>query len=96
MYEDMVKLRAIWIACNKPNLEVRVDDARKADAITLSTSALHWTIPLAGKSSSLGVLAKRMLEYNRHAWQEDDACYNTALQICKDYEDGMLWYSAAN
>ena len=27
---------------------------------------------------------------------EDNACYNVALQICKDYEEGMLWYSEAN
>jgi hypothetical protein len=44
----------------------------------------------------LGVLAKRMLEYTRHAWQEDDACYNAVLQIYKDYEEGILWYSAAD
>jgi hypothetical protein len=37
-----------------------------------------------------------MLEYTRHAWQEDDAGYNVALQICKDYEEGTLWYSAAD
>jgi hypothetical protein len=24
MYEDMVKLRAIWVACSKPNPEVRM------------------------------------------------------------------------
>jgi hypothetical protein len=93
MYEDMVKLCAIWVACGKPNPEVRVDDTRRADEITMSANALHWTVPLARKSSSLGVLAKRMLEYTRHAWQEDDVCYNVALQICKDYEEGMLWYS---
>ena len=68
MYEDMMKLRAIWVACNKPNPEVHVDDARKVDAITLSTSALYWTKPLTGKSSLLGILAKPMLEYTRHAW----------------------------
>jgi hypothetical protein len=96
MYEDMVKLCAIWVACCKPNLEVRVDDLGRADVITMSASALHWTVPLAGKSSSLGVLTKWMLEYTRHACQEDDACYNAALQICKDYEEGMLWYSEAD
>jgi hypothetical protein len=37
-----------------------------------------------------------MLEYTRHAWQEDDACYNATLKICKDYEEGMLWYSEAD
>jgi hypothetical protein len=37
-----------------------------------------------------------MLEYTRHAWQEDDAGYNVALQICKDYEEGTLWYSAVD
>jgi hypothetical protein len=96
MYKDMVKLFAIWVACGKPNPKIRGDDARRADAITLSASALHWMVPLAGKSSSLGVLAKRMLEYTHHAWQEDDACYNAVLQIYKDYEGGILWYSAAD
>jgi hypothetical protein len=96
MCKDMVKLCAIWVACGKPNPEVRGVDARRADAITLSASALHWTVSLAGKSSSLGVLAKRILEYTHHAWQKDDACYNAVLQICKDYEEGTLWYSAAD
>ena len=90
MYEDMVKLRAIWVACGKPNPEVHENDARRVDAITMSASALYWMVLLAKKSSSLGVLAKWMLEYIRHAWQEDDACYNVVLQICKDYEEGTL------
>ena len=41
MYEDMVKLRAIWVACSKPNSEVCANDAKRADAITLLASALH-------------------------------------------------------
>ena len=96
MCEDMVMLRAIWIACGKPNLEVRADDSKRADAITLSTFALHWTVLFVGKSLSLGSLSKRMVEYTHHAWQEDDACYDVVLQICKDYEEGMLCYSEAD
>jgi hypothetical protein len=41
MYEDMVTLRAIWVACGKPNLEVWADDSKRADAITLSASTVH-------------------------------------------------------
>jgi hypothetical protein len=41
MYEDMVKLRTIWIACSKPNPKVCADDARRADAIILSANTLH-------------------------------------------------------
>lgn len=58
IYEDMVKLRAIWIACCKPNPKVCVDDARRTDAITMLASALHYVVPLTRKSSSLDVLAK--------------------------------------
>jgi hypothetical protein len=68
MYEDMVTLCAIWVACGKPNPEVWADDAKRADAITLSTSALHWTVPFVGKSLSLGSLPKWMVEYTYHAW----------------------------
>jgi hypothetical protein len=96
MYEDMVKLCEIWVACGKPNLDVHADDAKRVDAIIQAASALHWTVPLAGKSTSLGALAKQMLQYTRHAWQEDEACYNAALQVCEDYEEGRLWYSAAD
>jgi hypothetical protein len=96
MYEDMVKLREIWVACGKPDPDVRADDAKRMDAITQAASALHWTVSLAGKSTSLGALAKWMLQYTRHAWQEDEACYNAVLQVCKDYEEGRLWYSATD
>ena len=34
-----------------------------------------------------------MVEYTRHTWQEDNACYNVVLQICKGYEEDMLWYN---
>jgi hypothetical protein len=67
MYEDMVKLREIWIVCGKPDPDVRADDAKRVDAITQATNALHWTVSLAGKSTSLGALAKQMLQYTRHA-----------------------------
>ena len=68
MYEDMVKLHEIQVACEKLDPDVRADDAKKADAITQTTSALYWTVSLAGKSTSLGALAKLMLQYMQHAW----------------------------
>ena len=49
-----------------------------------------------GRSFILRSLYKRMLEYTRYTWHEDEACYRAALQICSDYKDGMLWYSAAD
>ena len=58
MYEDMVKLREIWVACGKPDAVVCADDAKRMDAITQAASALHWTVSLAGKSTSLDTLAK--------------------------------------
>jgi hypothetical protein len=93
MYEDLVKLRAIWSACGKPNADIRTDDANRVKAITMAASALHWTVPLSGKSTTLGSLAKRMLEYTRHAWQENEDWYAATLQVCKDHEEGILWYS---
>jgi hypothetical protein len=93
LYEVMVSLCAIWISCGKPNPEIRADDASRKDAVTMAASTLHMTVSFVGRSFTLGSLYKRMLEYTRHAWHEDEACYKTALQVCSDYEDGMLWYS---
>jgi hypothetical protein len=93
LYEDMVSLRAIWVSCGKPNPEIRADDARRKDAVTMAASALHMTVSFVGRSFTLGSLYKRMLEYTRHAWHEDEACYKAVLQVCSDYEDGTLWYS---
>jgi hypothetical protein len=46
MYEDMVKLCEIWVACGKPNPDVRVDDAKRMDAIIQATTPYigryHW------------------------------------------------------
>jgi hypothetical protein len=93
LYEDMISLRAIWVSCGKPNPEIRADDARRKDAVTMAASALHMTVSFVGRSFTLGSLYKRMLEYTRHAWHEDEACYEEVLQVCSDYEDGTLWYS---
>ena len=41
MYEDMVMLRVIWVACDKPNPEVWAHDSKRADTITLLVIALH-------------------------------------------------------
>jgi hypothetical protein len=49
LYEDIVLLRAIWIFCEKPNPEIRADDARKKDAVTMVASALHMTGFLCGE-----------------------------------------------
>jgi hypothetical protein len=59
----------------------------------MAASALHMTVSFVGRSFTLGSLYKRMLEYTRHTWHEDEACYETALQVCSDYEDGTLWFS---
>jgi hypothetical protein len=59
----------------------------------MAASALHMTVSFVGRSFTLGSLYKRMLEYTRHAWHEDEACYEAVLQVCSDYEDGTLWYS---
>ena len=34
MYEDMVKLHEIWVACGKPDVDVCADNAKRVDAIT--------------------------------------------------------------
>jgi hypothetical protein len=93
LYENMVSLRAIWVSCGKPNLEIRADDASMKDALTMAASALHMTVSFVGRSFILGSLYKRMLEYTRLAWHEDEACYKAVLQVCRDYEDGTLWFS---
>ena len=93
LYEDMVLFCAIWISCGKPNLEIRTDDAKRKDAVTMAESALHMTVSFVGRSFILRSLYKRMLEYTQHIWHEDEACYNAALQVCSDYEDGTLWYN---
>jgi hypothetical protein len=91
LYEDMVSLRAIWVSCGKPNPEIRAVDASRKDAMTMAASALHMTVSFVGSSFTLGSLYKRMLEYTRHAWHEDEACYEAALQVCNDYEDGICF-----
>jgi hypothetical protein len=47
--------------------------------VTMAASALHMTVSFVGRSFTLGSLYKRMLEYTRHAWHEDEACYEVAL-----------------
>jgi hypothetical protein len=93
LYEDMVSLCTIWVSCRKPNQKIRIDDASRKDVVTMAASALHMTVSFVGWSFTLGSLYKRMLEYTRHAWHEDEACYVVALQVCSDYEDGTLWFS---
>ena len=93
LYEDMELLRAIWISCEKTNSEICTNDASRKDAVTMAASTLHMTVFFVGRSFILESLYKRMLEYIRHAWHEDEACYEAALQVCSDYEDGRLWYS---
>ena len=93
LYENMVSLRGIWVSCGKPNPAICADDASKKDAMTMAASALHMTASFAGRSFILGSLYKKMLEYTRHAWHEDEACYKAALQVCSDYEDNILWFS---
>ena len=93
LYEDMVSLHAIWVSCGRPNPKIRADDARRKDVVTMAVSALHMTVSCVGRFLTLGSLYKRMLEYTRYAWHEDEACYRTTLQVCSDYEDGTLWYS---
>jgi hypothetical protein len=93
LYEDMVSLCVIWISCRKPNSEIRANDASRKDAVTMVASVLHMTVSFVGRSFTLGSLYKRMLEYTRHAWHEDETCYKAILQVCSDYEDGTLWFS---
>ena len=63
LYENMVSLRAIWVLCRRPNPEIRADDARRKDAMTMAASALHMTVSCVGRSFTVGSLYKRMLEY---------------------------------
>ena len=53
LYEDMVSLRAIWVSCGRPNPEIRADDARRKDAVTMAASALHMTVSCVEKSFTL-------------------------------------------
>jgi hypothetical protein len=93
LYEDMVSLRTIWISCGKLNPEIRADDVSRKDVVTMAASALYMIVSFVGTSFTLGSLYKRMLEYTRHAWHEDEAYYEVVLQVCSDYEDSTLWFS---
>ena len=63
LYENMVSLCAIWVSCERPNLEIRANDARRKDAVTMAASALHMIVSCVGRSFTLGSLYKRMLDY---------------------------------
>ena len=69
MQEDLMKLRAIWEACGKPNPEVRANDGKRGKAVTMATSALHWTRK-NGKKVTLGSMYKKMQDYIQHAWYD--------------------------
>ena len=61
--------------------------------MTMAVSALYIIVSFVGRSFTLESLYKQMLEYTRHAWHEDEACYEAALQVCSDYENSTLWFS---
>jgi hypothetical protein len=63
LYEDMVSLRIIWVSYEKPNPEIRADDASRKDVVSMAASALHMIVSFVRRSFTLGSLYKRMLEY---------------------------------
>ena len=93
MVEDLMKLRAIWIACGRPDQYVRDDDERRGRALMMAASALHLTTSMKDNKVGLATLSKQMVDHTRHAWHRDEECYEAVLQVCSDYESGFLWFS---
>ena len=91
-YENLIKLRDIWKACGRPSTAARAEDVRRAKALTMAASALHWSQDLP-QHMSLGSLSKKMIDYTRHAWNEDEESYEALLQVCRDYEEGKLFFN---
>lgn len=41
-------------------------------------------------------LGKCLMDYTWHVWQENELHYRAILQVCRDYEEGWLWFSEAH
>ena len=65
-------------------MAARSDDSNRLRALTMGASALHCTKSLR-KQMTLKALAKKMIDYTRHACNEDDEAYKGIVQVCKDF-----------
>ena len=57
-YENLIKLHDIWKACGRPSTAARAEDVRRAKALTMAASALHWSQDLP-QHMSLGRHCRR-------------------------------------
>ncbi len=92
MVEDLQELRAIWIACGRPDANDCGDDERWGRALMMAASALHMTANLKNHKIFMASLAKQMVDQTKLAWQKEDDYYDVVLQVCADYESGFLWF----
>ena len=67
MVEDLMKLRAIWIACGRPDHSLRDDHEQWAPALMMAASALHLTTKRKKHKVSMATMSKQMVDYTRHA-----------------------------
>ena len=93
MTKDLRKLRQIWDLYGRPHSLVRTDDARRAIALVSAASAVHRLPDEMDKEIPTRKLAKNMQDLIHHAWNLSSECFDAILQVCKDYEDGLLFYS---
>lgn len=93
MDEDLRKLREIWELYGKPDSLVRADDERRAKALVCAANAVQKNLVEGNKGITIKRLAKQMHDLTIHAWNPRRECYEAILQVCKDYEDGHLFYS---
>jgi hypothetical protein len=92
--EDLRKLRQIWDLYGRPNSSICTDDIRRGIALVSAASAVHRLHKMVDNNEvSIKKLAKNMQDLTRHAWNLSDDCFEAIICICKDYEDGLLFYS---
>lgn len=93
MSEDLRKLRQIWDLYGRPDSLLRADDERRAIALVSAASAVRRLPDEMDKEITTKKLAKNMQDLTHHAWNPSSECFDAILQVCKDYEDGLLFYS---
>ena len=62
------------------------------DKLLQAASTLYWT-KKDGNKVTLGSIYKRMQDYIQHAWHEDNRAFEVVLQIARDYESDIIWFS---
>ena len=84
--EDLMKLYGIWEAHGRPSVGSKANDKKCLECLIEAIEAIYMEFK-EGQYKGLREVVRRLNDYTKHVWNNDDEAFNLMVQVLSILND---------